>query len=940
TDAQTTQNGLSYNIRVGTTPGGSDIVNPMASTTSGDRKINALGNACQKNDGFILKNLPTGTYFWSVQAIDNSFAGGSWATENTFTISAGQASNLVTDSIGLAGIKLSWTNGSGDKRIVLMAEGSKSTVALPLNGISYIANSSFGSGTQIGSSDWYCIYNDTGSNITVTNLKEYAIYSIAVFEYNGDPGKENYNASTFKENVAFAKTKSIFEEQTDIFLIGLKNSSAAWGDYNNDGFLDILMTGDSSTRSIKKPVTIIYKNNGNEIFTEQTGISVPGVINGSVAWGDYNNDGLLDIAITGDTGTVSSSPMSKIYKSNGDGTFSEQAGIHLTGLSNSSLAWNDFNNDGLLDLVLCGNTGNYYIAKIYKNNGDGTFSEQTIIDLNEVDLMYSTGGKNNIAVNDYNNDGFKDILLAEYNTNSNYPYIAKIYKNNGDGTFVKQNEITGLSGSSVAWGDYNNDGWLDILLTAHIGAPVYYGSKIYKNNGDGTFSEQTGVSLPGAYQGSVAWGDYNNDGYLDILALSGPSNLFPTTRIYKNNGDGTFSVQNGISLPNLNQASIAWGDYNSDSYLDILLTGSGVTKIYKNIGTYSTNSIANAPGNLHQKINFNNIKLKWDKASDAQTPQNGLNYNIRVGTTPGNCNILNPMASVANGYRRIPAIGNAGQKNDTLTLNLPAGTYYWSVQAIDNAYAGGAWATENTFTITSQQTSNIALDSLSLSAMKLSWTNGNGDKRVVFATHGNNTVTIPTNNTTYSPNDTFGIGSQIGTSGWYCVYNSDTGNKVTVKGIEGIMEFPFLQFYKVAVFDYSGTPGNEIYNTSISNGNLISVETKQLFEEQKGISFTRYCDASAWGDYNNDGWLDVIVTGYFGPFCPAAIYKNNGDGTFTEQTGISLKGVGRDCSVAWGDYNNDNYLDLVLSGYRGHGNGSGTALYKNNGDGTFSEQTS
>jgi hypothetical protein len=103
---------------------------------------------------------------------------------------------------------------------------------------------------------------------------------------------------------------------------------------------------------------------------------------------------------------------------------------------------------------------------------------------------------------------------------------------------------------------------------------------------------------------------------------------------------------------------------------------------------------------LNDSTYGNRIKLKWDKAVDDLTPQNGLSYNIRLGTKPGGSDVINPMASVINGYRRIPAFGNVGQTTDGYTINnLSAGTYYWSVQAIDNEFAGGAWAEEKTFTI-------------------------------------------------------------------------------------------------------------------------------------------------------------------------------------------------------------------------------------------------
>ena len=98
-----------------------------------------------------------------------------------------------------------------------------------------------------------------------------------------------------------------------------------------------------------------------------------------------------------------------------------------------------------------------------------------------------------------------------------YQRISKIYRNNGDNTFTEQTSIalTGVSISSVAWGDYDNDGDLDILLTGSTDSGNI--SKIYRNNGDNTFTEQTSIALTGVDNSSVAWGDYDNDGDLDIL---------------------------------------------------------------------------------------------------------------------------------------------------------------------------------------------------------------------------------------------------------------------------------------------------------------------------------------------------------------------------------------------------------------------------------------
>ncbi|KPA09735.1 hypothetical protein MHK_010062, partial [Candidatus Magnetomorum sp. HK-1] len=237
-----------------------------------------------------------------------------------------------------------------------------------------------------------------------------------------------------------------FSEDENIILPGVKYSSVAYGDYDNDGDLDILLTGDTGSSKIAK----VYRNTGG-MFSEDTGLSLTGVIDSSVAFGDYDNDGDLDILITGFPG---SSYIAKIYRNTG-GMFSEDTGINLTGVRDSSVAFGDYDNDGDLDILLTGYSDSVRIAKVYRNTG-GLFSEDTGINFTGVSVS-------SVAFGDYDNDGDLDILLTGDTGSSK---IAKVYRNTG-GSFSEDTDInlTGVSYSSVAFGDYDNDGDLDILLT-------------------------------------------------------------------------------------------------------------------------------------------------------------------------------------------------------------------------------------------------------------------------------------------------------------------------------------------------------------------------------------------------------------------------------------------------------------------------------------------
>ena len=111
------------------------------------------------------------------------------------------------------------------------------------------------------------------------------------------------------------------------------------------------------------------------------------------------------------------------------------------------------------------------------------------------------------------------------------------------------------------------------------------------------------------------------------------------------------------------------------------------------------NTMPVAPDNLESIVGGSHVILSWDKATDEQTPQDGLNYNLRIGTHSGDCDVLSPMANAETGFRYIQAIGNTNTEVSRMIMNLPEGTYYWSVQSIDQAYSGSPFAAEQSFTI-------------------------------------------------------------------------------------------------------------------------------------------------------------------------------------------------------------------------------------------------
>ena len=651
-----------------------------------------------------------------------------------------------------------------------------------------------------------------------------------------------------------------------------KSSFVYWADFDNDGDLDLLMTEFSNESKL-------YINDGAGSFTA---MAMP-YLYGSVDLGDYNNDGLIDIALA--------STPTYILKNNGSLSFSALPSSTIpTDSYGMSVAWGDYDNDGDLDL-LARNT-------VYRNDGSDSFTK-----MESIIIKFWTDGVSKWA--DYDNDGWLDIIFSANTSDGMFTWI---YKNYGDGHFAK---ITGLSLSggvrgSIDWGDYDSDGDPDLLLTGYEGGMF---TKIYKNNGGNNFSELSGVTLPGVCTGSARWGDFDNDGDLDILisGFSGLSNYyyaFPITKIYRNTGNDTFELYSDFDFTGLGGPS-AWGDYDNDGALDFAVIGNtateSVAKLYKN-NSVIKNTPPHTLTGLTSSINKSDVTLSWSNATEDNTAATAMTYNLRVGTVSGNYNKLSPHA-LTNGYRGLAAFGNAAQGTSVTLKNIPFGDYLWSVQAVDNGFAGGSFASDVNFTVARQQARSLSARIINDNSLLLKWERGNGDRCAVFCKQTSNELAAPQVNTGYVADGELGYGSQIGTSGWYCIYNGRS-DSVAVTGLLLNKQYSFH------IFEYTGSFGGEQYFSETGVGNP-GVFSTSKFNQATNITFPQGINSKAcWGDYNNDGLQDILVTG-----TPTSVYRNNGNNTFTEETGpLFAFAADEEGAAAWGDYNNDGYQDILITG--------------------------
>ncbi|MEZ4650049.1 MAG: FG-GAP-like repeat-containing protein [Candidatus Eisenbacteria bacterium] len=315
----------------------------------------------------------------------------------------------------------------------------------------------------------------------------------------------------------------------------------------------------------------VWRNDGGGSFTDVA--AAVGIVD--TGWGkafvpaDYDNDGDVDVLMT----NYDTQQTNRLWRNDG-GTFTDvTVGSGFDWADQATGAcWADFDGDRDLDCYIT-TYGFTHRNRFMRNDGNDQFTDiaQSLVMQDQTGWGYQPGWF------DYDNDGDLDLYVG--NDNFFGGTGNKLYRNEGNGTFTDVSVASGanlaMSSMGLGIGDYDNDGDLDVYISN-----IHTGNKLLRNNGDGTFTESAVGAGVSVYQ--ICWGvdflDMDHDTYLDIYACAfGESMLDPTGTenwIFHNNGDGTFtdiSVQSGADNAGISYCS-AWGDYDEDGDLDIVMT--------------------------------------------------------------------------------------------------------------------------------------------------------------------------------------------------------------------------------------------------------------------------------------------------------------------------------------------------------------------------------
>jgi len=247
---------------------------------------------------------------------------------------------------------------------------------------------------------------------------------------------------------AIPEASASFTSDGSMGLPGFKAGVVmAWGDYDDDGDLDLLAAGDPGTGTY---ITRIYRQDPGPAFVS-VDPGLPGVNRGSVAWDDEDGDGDLDILLCGD---ANGSPLTAVYLQTSPGVFLMK-GTVLQPVTDGEAAWGDYDNDGDLDVLVSGLNAGVRYTRVYRHNPDGQYEWVTAVTLTGL----SGSG---VSWVDTDGDGDRDIFVNGFD---GINYVSRLYRNDGNEVFVSTQDLTGVAEGKAAWGDYDVDGDLDLILT-------------------------------------------------------------------------------------------------------------------------------------------------------------------------------------------------------------------------------------------------------------------------------------------------------------------------------------------------------------------------------------------------------------------------------------------------------------------------------------------
>ena len=415
----------------------------------------------------------------------------------------------------------------------------------------------------------------------------------------------------------------------EVNFSNLNSGNGVFADIDNDGDLDILQYGDLNGSSISF-------NDGNGVFTLSSN-TLPIAGDGSAIFLDVDNDNDLDFFISGGVGLNNNS---QLFTNDGNGNFTLVNNTPFAPLYNCASDFADIDNDGDLDIILAGQSIGTYTTYLYKNDGNGNYTQVA-----GVPFIGASYGSVDFADIDGDND--MDVLITGYD---GVNFLTNLYLNDGSGNFTSvAHPFPNLAVSDAVFFDIDGDSDLDVILSGdtNYNNPLAK-TVLYTNDGSGNFTLISNTPFLDVLWSSIAVADIDNDNDLDVIILGDSSSVIPTamdyiTKLYTNDGNGNFTMDNSNQFPAQSLGYVTFADVDNNGYPDIQFLGSANMFMNNICLTDLSVSIANG---VVLTANETNVTYQWIDCDNgnsiipgetSQTFTPNVNGNYAVILTSGNC---------------------------------------------------------------------------------------------------------------------------------------------------------------------------------------------------------------------------------------------------------------------------------------------------------------
>lgn len=713
---------------------------------------------------------------------------------------------------------------------------------------------------------------------------------------SSDVSEENdWFSYIIADHTGLTDTTTVTVEISEILSLsdsfpGISNSIVRWLDTDNDKDLDLLIAGETDNTQ-SGFITRIYLNQNGHFTSGQQFPGLRPMNPQGAAVVDIDNDDDMDFIIQGalnGTGV----PSTVLYLNNGDGFYSAHNGI-FSGAFGGFILSEDMDSDGDYDILISGFSDammSQRFTLLYLNEGVDQ-SGVPVFSINEStglpDLALSSA-----AILDLDHDSDPDLAICGEDNFGGKTFDLYLQE---DGVFSPMGlDLPGISSGTLQWTDVNGDGNQDLLYSGATGDILFATtSGTLINNGGLNFNHNSDPFQP-LGMSSLDAVDMDLDGDPDIALLGRDSSLAKYTFIFLTQENSFIELP--LSLIDLSNGSLQWGDYDNDGDADLIISGidndgDRHTYLYTNINSTS-NTVPTRPMLSSTFSGDSLVGFRWHRSMDDHTPESVITYNVIVSDETNDQNIRSSNSHLEDGTLKISYSGNVRSDTSfTLKNSIPGKLYYFFVQAVDGSRKAGPFSSlfgaaplNEYFMERHSGLTGISSPSLTTCDFDL---DGLFELALMGHTEGYNYI-----------------------SEFYDVYNTSYINM-------SVIQLPYLQYPFMSWQDINGDDLGDLLVTGFDTEGVLYYYTGLYFSQGNTLvesemelpgMFKAHGD---WADFDNDGDPDLLLQGVTVTTPQLKILINN-DSTFVEHpqqfTGMYSG------NVQWGDIDADGDMDFISCG--------------------------